>query len=388
MPATKTQLLGGSFQTPTGSPLANGTLRFHLSQDCLVPSVGTICSGIDIIIQLDSQGNVASSISTPAAANQFVWSNLAMSPQNNFYRVTGFTSQGQRAFGPNNQQVGSGATFNLDAWLPNTVISWFPATQPLLLEVNSTPAESQIIANFTAGAGITITDLGNGELEWASTSVLNVEVGGTPITSTNPINFVAGTGIAITNPSAGEILISASGSGSPAGSNVVTMPILNPTTVSAGLNGFTLVFKIPATYIVGVGPSVQVGLLTTATLPFIVNAASIGATLPGSSVWTTSPVPLTWPGGSFSSAGTLYLSNPAAITIDTAHDYYIAVYIDPSSSAGNAYFTTSNAGGNVWQAYGGITGFLSGNHSSDASATSLMSPIGSDIFSIAQIIIG
>ena len=244
------------------------------------------------------------------------------------------------------------------------------------------------IANFTAGAGITITDLGNGELEWASTSVLNVEVGGTPITSTNPINFVAGTGIAITNPSAGEILISASGSGSPAGSNVVTMPILNPTTVSAGLNGFTLVFKIPATYIVGVGPSVQVGLLTTATLPFIVNAASIGATLPGSSVWTTSPVPLTWPGGSFSSAGTLYLSNPAAITIDTAHDYYIAVYIDPSSSAGNAYFTTSNAGGNVWQAYGGITGFLSGNHSSDASATSLMSPIGSDIFSIAQIIIG
>ena len=127
MAATKTELTGGSFQDSLGNPLASGYLTMHLSQDCSVSGVGTVCSGIDITVNLDANGNVV--------AGQYVWSNLVMSPQNNYYKVTGFTAAGQRAFGPNNQQVAAGRTFNLDSWTPNTVISWFPATQPLLLEV-------------------------------------------------------------------------------------------------------------------------------------------------------------------------------------------------------------------------------------------------------------
>src|SRR5208282_5372087 len=128
MPTSKTMLTGGAFQDGEGNALSLGYLKMHLSQDCSVSGVGNICSGIDITINLDSSGNA---VTSPV---QSVWSNLVMAPQNNYYRVTGYTAKGQKAWGPNNQQVGSGASFNLDAWTPNTVISWFPSTQQILLE--------------------------------------------------------------------------------------------------------------------------------------------------------------------------------------------------------------------------------------------------------------
>ena len=198
MAATKTELTGGSFQDSLGNPLASGYLTMHLSQDCSVSGVGTVCSGIDITVNLDANGNVV--------AGQYVWSNLVMSPQNNYYKVTGFTAAGQRAFGPNNQQVASGSTFNLDSWTPNTVISWFPATQPLLLEVNGAQASSQVVQDLVAGSGVTITDEGGGVIEFtASASIF--EVNGTDLTSSSVVNFVSGTGITVSNPSAGEVLI-------------------------------------------------------------------------------------------------------------------------------------------------------------------------------------
>jgi hypothetical protein len=168
MPAIKTQLIGGTFQDSEGNALANGTLTFHLSQDCLVSGVGSVCSGIDVIIQLDSMGNVASSTSTPAAPDQYIWSNLAMTPQNNYYRVTGKTFQGQIAWGPNNQQIPVSATFNLDSWVPNTVISWFPTLQTgLAVEVAGVPFSSSSLLNFeSSDSTVTITDLGGGLLNF------------------------------------------------------------------------------------------------------------------------------------------------------------------------------------------------------------------------------
>ena len=152
MAATKTELTGGSFQDSLGNPLASGYLTMHLSQDCSVSGVGTVCSGIDITVNLDANGNVV--------AGQYVWSNLVMSPQNNYYKVTGFTAAGQRAFGPNNQQVASGATFNLDAWIPNSVISWFPDIQvPTIIEVNGVPLSSPSPVNFeSSDSSVTITN--------------------------------------------------------------------------------------------------------------------------------------------------------------------------------------------------------------------------------------
>ena len=228
MSATKTMLTGGSFQDSTGSPLASGYLTMHLSQDCSVSGVGTVCSGIDITVNLDANGNVV--------AGQYVWSNLVMSPQNNYYKVTGFTAAGQRAFGPNNQQVAAGATFNLDSWTPNTVISWFPATQPLLLEVNGAQASSQVVQDLVAGSGVTITDEGGGVIQFtASASIF--EVNGTALDSSSVVNFVSGTGITVSNPSAGEVLITNTLSG---GGALGKWPGNWAGCMASGVNGFSL----------------------------------------------------------------------------------------------------------------------------------------------------
>ena len=171
MAASLTQLLGGTFQDCNGSVLAYGYLTLKLSQDGNVSGVGNICSGVTITIQLDANGNVGSSTSPTPVADQYVWANSNISPINTYYKVTGYTQEGQRAFGPNNQQVAAGATFNVGTWVPNSVISWFPEVQQsLLLEVNGAAASSQTVQNLEAGANITITDEGSGNIQIAASS--------------------------------------------------------------------------------------------------------------------------------------------------------------------------------------------------------------------------
>jgi hypothetical protein len=170
MSASLTMLTGGAFQDSNGTPLSYGYLTLKLSQDGNVAGVGNICSGVTITIQLDVNGNVGSSTSPTPVANQYAWANANISPTNTFYKVTGYTQEGQRAFGPNNQQVGSGAMFNLGSWVPNSVIQWFPNPQSLALEVNGTPASSQTVQNLEAGANITIIDEGNGNIQIAASS--------------------------------------------------------------------------------------------------------------------------------------------------------------------------------------------------------------------------
>ena len=167
MAATKTQLLGGAFQDSEGNPLSLGYLKMKLSQDASVSGVGNICSGLEITIQLDGNGNV---VTSPA---QSVWANTGgvLAPPNTFYKVTGSTAAGQRAWGANNQQVGSGATFNLGLWVPNSVISWFPEVQQsLFLEINGNAASSQIFQNLeSTDDSVTITDLGGGNIDFQAT---------------------------------------------------------------------------------------------------------------------------------------------------------------------------------------------------------------------------
>ena len=45
MPATKTELTGGSFQDSEGNPLDGGYLTLRLSQDCTVSGVGNSLLG-------------------------------------------------------------------------------------------------------------------------------------------------------------------------------------------------------------------------------------------------------------------------------------------------------------------------------------------------------
>jgi hypothetical protein len=207
--ATKTQLTGGNFQDSEGNILANGYLKFKLSQDSSVTGVGNIASGVEITITLDSNGNVASSTSTPPAANQSIWSNTVLLPVNTFYRVTGFTAQGQPAWGPNNQQVTSGGTgggtFDLGTWIPNTVVSWSPSLQSVLLETNGVQNGSQARLNLTAGSHVTLTDDGTGDVTIAASGA-TLETNGTPNSTQTLLNIAAGSGMTIAE-SAGTVTV-------------------------------------------------------------------------------------------------------------------------------------------------------------------------------------
>ena len=179
MTATKTQLTGGAFQDSEGNVLANGSLKFKLNADNSVSGVGNIAAGIEVLVTLDSTGNVASSTSTPTAPNQYIWATDVMTTPNAFYRVTGYTAQGQPAWGPNNQQVTSGGvgggTFSVGTWTPNQVFSWTPSVQSLALEVNDTPNLDQALLNLEAGTGITITDEGGGSVQISSTASVGTD---------------------------------------------------------------------------------------------------------------------------------------------------------------------------------------------------------------------
>ncbi len=124
MTATPTQLIGGKFQDSIGNALALGTLKFKLNADNSVSGVSLVSAGIEVTINLDSSGSV------DTVTPQKIWATDVMSVPNAFYTVTGYTAQGQPAWGPNVHQVTSGGlgggTFDVGTWVPNQVFSWTP----------------------------------------------------------------------------------------------------------------------------------------------------------------------------------------------------------------------------------------------------------------------
>lgn len=199
------QLTGGAFQDAEGNLLANGYLKMRLSQDGNVGGVN-ICSGIEITIQLDSNANA---VTSPA---QSVWGNDAISPVNTFYRVTGYTAQGQPAWGPNNQQVTGTGTFNLGAWTPNSVISWTPPPMQVVLKTNGTLNSTQTLLNIVAGTNVSISEVAGSVTFSASGLGLTLETNGTPNSSQTLLNLHSGTGIGLSE-SGGTVTISSTGGG-------------------------------------------------------------------------------------------------------------------------------------------------------------------------------
>jgi hypothetical protein len=182
--ATKVQLIGGAFQDSEGNLLANGFLKMTLNQDESITGVGQICSGIEIRINLNSSGGVS------VSPVQSVWGNDQMLPVNSYYRVSGYNSSGQLAWGPNNQQVnGSGGTFDVGTWVPNVVLSWFPPLQATELQTNGVDNGDQTLLNLKNGTNVTITDDGSGGVTINSTGSGSVS----SVALTAPVEFsVAG----------------------------------------------------------------------------------------------------------------------------------------------------------------------------------------------------
>ena len=211
MPVSKVQLVGGNFQDAEGNVLALGYLKMRLNQDSVVNS-SQICSGVEITINLDNSGGVN------VSPVQAVWGNDQLSPANSFYRVTGYKSNGQPAFGPNNQQViGSGGTFDVGTWVPNLVVSWTPPLQPLILQTNEVANGDQLILDLHAGTGISLADNGLGRVTITSTVAgPTFKTNGTSNGSQSILNLKNGTGITVSDDGVGGVTIT-SGSVLPLG---------------------------------------------------------------------------------------------------------------------------------------------------------------------------
>ncbi len=286
--ASQVQLLNGHFQDSEGNLLSGGYLTLVLNNDESVDD-SQICAGREITIALDAFGDAV------ASPGQFIWGNDVMSPVNSYYRVTGYTANGQIAWGPNNQQVVGTGTFDLGSWIPNQVISWFPSPQPVTLEVNGTLSSSQTVQNLEAGANVTLTDLGSG-----------------------------------------NISIAAAGGGSsiPVGSNVVSIPWSSEPNSNVALTDTagTAVVVIPASKILCFPSHSTISMFINAAssapggAPFPIDQIAISRTLPGSKIIVdTTNISF---GGNFSPtlpAG-INTSDSIALQIDAEHDYYVMVH--------------------------------------------------------------
>ena len=324
MSASRVNIIGGIFQDSEGNVLANGYLKFVLSQDAMVND-SQICAGIAVTIQLDGSGSISTS------PDQYIWGNDQMSPANTFYTVTGYTAEGQPAWGPNNQQVtGSGGTFDVGSWVPNQIVTWTPSIQATEIEVDGVALINQTPVNFQDTATIT----------WA-------------------------------NPSAGIVKASVVSSPTPAGENIVPIIWTYGTEESGSAENGTTAFPTAVTIFPAASiqsyPSyskitinVQSGSSASA-VGF--GAIVLARTLPGSlSVVDFTPITF---GGSPTPTLALgyHTSDSIALQIDAAHDYYFMAW---SSYPQTGVVTGLNASG---------AGYFGGNMGDGTSNLTSTSPI-------------
>jgi hypothetical protein len=178
-----------------------------------------------------------------------------------------------------------------------------------------------------------------------------------------------------------------------AGANVCSFPQVNGE--NGGLQNYTLIIKIPATWILATGSSVIATVMTGSNLGatgFVMSAATIGTVNAGvlggltlgtytNPVAWTQRVPITFPAGSFAAANTRYPSNPVSITIDTAHDIYVLLYMDATNTSNVPMFTTVGAG----TQYVYLGGYVTQNHTNDADSSLVQTPNGSGINGLVQL---
>lgn len=203
--AAKTQLTGGVFQDAEGNLLANGYLLMKLSQDTTISGVGSVCSGIEVKIILNASGSVDTIVP------QYIWANDQMLPINTFYKVTGYSSKGQPAWGPNNQQVlGSGGTFDVGTWVPNQMFYWDPSPQQTTLQTDGVNNSDQALLNLVAGPNITLTPSGGDVTISGIPTTLALKTNNVANGSQSILNLKNGTGVTIADDGVGGVTINSS----------------------------------------------------------------------------------------------------------------------------------------------------------------------------------
>jgi hypothetical protein len=310
--AVKTQLIGGNFQDSTGAVLANGYLIMKLSSDEEVNN-SLICSGVEIRIQLDANGNV---VTSPA---QYVWGNDVMFPVNSYYRVTGYTANGQSCYGPNNQQV-VGPTFDTGSWTPNSVISWTPPAQSPSVEINGTQLSSATVVDFVNSPTVTFVDTGSGQITATASSVVTVPPGQNVAACPFNINY---------------------------GNTAHYVPSAN-----------SAAQVIPSNQLLCFPANWKVSLYVTAGHgSMAVGQVVVNRTLPGSLV-IIDTTPITFAGNpSPTFTAGFYTSDSISLQIDNAHDYWFEIYCPYNGGSNNYYLDAyTQNGANIGGIYGGSLG--------------------------------
>jgi hypothetical protein len=335
----------GTLTDPSGTGLqGNAFVRFILRQfQGFVPQV----QGTSVIVepQIDALPNSSGQFS------QLLWPNDAITPSTTFYTVQ-FHNQG-RITSSGNYLINGNTNLNTAAQLNAPPV---PAGFKLVLENNGALNSSQSTLNLeSSDSSVVITDLGGGTLD----------------------------------------LIATAGS-SPAGENIFAFPQFNGQ--DEGLTNYTLVAIIPASLVQATGASAVLTVKTGSNLGgtgWEMSGCSIGATAAArfvgglvttSTIWTTPPVAVTFPAGSFTEPLTDCVSNPIDITIDTDHDYYITLYLTSANTANVPYV---NFSGSIPVVYQALFGYISGNHTADANCSSLLSLSGSgSLHGFCQLTVG
>ena len=325
------------------SLLGNAFVRFRLRNFTgFVP----IVSGSNLICedQIDAYPNPAGAIS------QVLTCNTAISPANTFYTCE-FFNQGRIVSSANYY-------FNANTSL-NTASNINPAPAPagpssIIFENNGVLNSSQTLLNITS-TQLTITDQGSGHID--------IEPGA----------VVA------------------------AGANIASIP---PFSAGSGaLAGYSVCLRVPASFVEATGSSLQVGMAFYGIVgPNVsINTAAVAATPPNpvsgiagtfdyQTNWSYGPVGITWPAGSFTQTSQTYLSNPASITVDANHDYYVMVNLSASCTAGVPYVPCINGSAVAWT---GMAGYIFANVTTATNATPIIGSMnGSGIFGIQSVVVG
>lgn len=107
----RTALTGGHFQGADGRPLAGGYLIVKLSADCQSPD-GQVVAGVGVTVPLGNDGNVSGAFALWAT------SLLDAGGDSVFYAVTAYTAEGQKCWGPYQQQLPNVPVYDIGGWTP------------------------------------------------------------------------------------------------------------------------------------------------------------------------------------------------------------------------------------------------------------------------------
>ena len=170
------------------------------------------------------------------------------------------------------------------------------------------------------------------------------------------------------------------GGGSNVGMNMVALPKFIST--DSGDSNLSFILCIHASQVIGLGNSLKLRFDTLAGGTTTLNAAVVRRTLPNSIVWLDS-TPITW-GGSATptfAASSQNLSDAVVVPIDSGHDFYIICSVGTATGATFPAITTPAAFGLY------NTGYLSGNQTATADASTFATPSGL-LQALAQVTIG